>query len=146
LARRARPVIALRAITRQSQLRRAFLRFYGDFAWVLPEVSRKSPGTSPARIVDCRNDADGWPKARGFTMPQPFSDPGLEQGVGAVKPERIRVLIEVLDDGRMQARSPDHGVLAMAEDLEDLRRRVDAVVRARYGDNVRIALMVGRPT
>jgi hypothetical protein len=61
-----------------------------------------------------------------------------------VKPDQIRVVIEMLDDGRMQARSPDHGVLAMAEDVEDLRRRVDAVVRARYGDNIRIALMVGK--
>jgi hypothetical protein len=59
-----------------------------------------------------------------------------------VKPERIRVVIEMLDDGRMQARSPDHGVLAMGEDVEELRRRVDDVVRARYGDRVRIALVV----
>jgi hypothetical protein len=61
-----------------------------------------------------------------------------------LKTERIRVVIEMLDDGRMQARSPDHGVLAMADDVEDLRRRVDDVVRARYGDNIRIALVVGR--
>jgi hypothetical protein len=60
----------------------------------------------------------------------------------ALKPERIRVVIEMLDDGRMQARSPDHGVLALGDDVEDLRRRVDDVVRARYGDNVRIALVV----
>ena len=62
----------------------------------------------------------------------------------SLKPERIRVVIEQLEDGRMVARSPDHGVLAHGEDLEDLRRRVDDVVRARYGDNVRIALMVGK--
>jgi hypothetical protein len=61
-----------------------------------------------------------------------------------VKRERIRVVLEMLDDGRMQARSPEHGVLARADDAEDLRRRVDDVVRARYGDGVRIALLVGR--
>ena len=60
-----------------------------------------------------------------------------------MKTEKIRVVIEMLDDGRMQARSPDHGVLAMADDVEDLRRRVDDVVRARYGDKIRIALVVG---
>jgi hypothetical protein len=61
-----------------------------------------------------------------------------------MKPDRIRVVIEMLEDGRLQARSADHGVLAVSDEVEDLRRRVDAVVRARYGDKVRIALVVGK--
>lgn len=54
------------------------------------------------------------------------------------------MVIEMLDDGRMQARSPDIGVLALAEDVVDLRRRVDDAVRARYGDSVRIALTLAK--
>jgi hypothetical protein len=61
-----------------------------------------------------------------------------------MKPEVIRVHIQMTDDGRMFAIGADEQILARGEHIADLRQNVDKVVRQLYGDKVRIALMVGK--
>lgn len=61
-----------------------------------------------------------------------------------MKPERIQVHIEVLDDGRMRARSMDERIVAHGKHIAELRRNVDEAVRARFGEPRPVALMVGR--
>jgi hypothetical protein len=61
-----------------------------------------------------------------------------------MKPDLIRVHIEMTDDGQMYARGADERILARGDHLADLRQNVDEAVRKLYGEKVRIALMVGR--
>ena len=61
-----------------------------------------------------------------------------------MKPERIQVHIEVLDDGRMRARTLDEVIVAHGEHIAELRRNVDEAVRERFGGPRPVALMVGR--
>jgi hypothetical protein len=59
--------------------------------------------------------------------------------------DRIKVRIEVMDDGRMRALTSDNVVLAHGQGLVELRENVERVVRARCGGEKRISLMVGGP-
>jgi hypothetical protein len=62
--------------------------------------------------------------------------------IEVVKPDRVRVRIEVLEDGRLRARTHEELVLAHGDDVEDLRRNVDDAVRRKFGENVRISLLL----
>jgi hypothetical protein len=61
-----------------------------------------------------------------------------------MKKQPIKVHIEMLDDGRMRARTDDDAIVADGDHIADLRDNVDEAVRALYGESVRVALMVGR--
>jgi hypothetical protein len=62
----------------------------------------------------------------------------------AMKTERIEVHIEVLNDGRLRAISPDELIVADGEHIADLRRNVDDAVQAHFGERRPVALMIGR--
>jgi hypothetical protein len=61
-----------------------------------------------------------------------------------MKNDPIRFSIEVMDDGRMHARSVDHAIEAFAEHIEELHEKVAQAVQAFYGESRRIALLVTR--
>ena len=61
-----------------------------------------------------------------------------------MKTERIQVHIEVLNDGRLRATSPDELIVADGEHIADLRRNVDQAIQARFGESRPVALMIGR--
>jgi hypothetical protein len=61
-----------------------------------------------------------------------------------MKTERIEVHIEVLNDGRLRATSPDELIVADGEHIADLRRNVDDAVKAHFGERRPVALMIGR--
>lgn len=59
--------------------------------------------------------------------------------------DRIKVRVEVMDDGRMRALTADNVVLAHGQGLVELRENVERAVRARGGGDKRISLMIGGP-
>ena len=61
-----------------------------------------------------------------------------------MKTARIEVHIEVLNDGRLRAISPDELIIADGEHIADLRRNVERAIKARFGESRPVALMVGR--
>lgn len=61
------------------------------------------------------------------------------------KDDRIKVRVELMDDGRMRALSVDNVVLAHGQRLSELRQNVERVVRERCGEDKRISLLIGRP-
>ena len=59
--------------------------------------------------------------------------------------DRIKVRIEVMDDGQMRALTADNVVVAHGQGLHELRENVERVLRARWGAEKRISLIVGGP-
>jgi hypothetical protein len=61
-----------------------------------------------------------------------------------MKREPIRFSIDVLDDGRVRARSVDDAIVAIGDHIDELHEKVDQAVRALYGESRGIALLVSR--
>src|SRR4051794_34761111 len=83
------------------------------------------------RCRQARNRTDGTARPRWLRCAARFTV--SLPGGAAMKPDLIRVHIEMTDDGQMFARGADERILARGDHLADLRQNVDEAVRKIYG-------------
>lgn len=56
--------------------------------------------------------------------------------------ERIKFVLETLDDGRVRARTHDATISIEGQNVSELRRKIDDEIRASFGESRRIQLFV----
>jgi hypothetical protein len=59
-----------------------------------------------------------------------------------VSGERIKFVLEMLEDGRVRARTHDDAISVEGRDVSELRQKIDVHLRALTGESRRIQLLV----